>query len=52
MTVPLKPGRPVIFDNWRVLHGRKAFEGRRRVCGGYIAMDDFRARGRGLELDV
>lgn len=25
----------VVFDNWRVLHGRSAFEGLRRICGGY-----------------
>lgn len=31
----LEPGRPVIFDNWRVLHGRSAFTGKRRICGGY-----------------
>lgn len=31
----LKPGRPVIFDNWRVLHGRSEFTGKRRMCGGY-----------------
>lgn len=24
-----------VFDNWRVLHGRNAFEGVRRICGGY-----------------
>ncbi|KAI4187253.1 MAG: hypothetical protein L6R41_002927 [Letrouitia leprolyta] len=31
----LRPGRPLIFDNWRVLHGRSAFTGRREICGGY-----------------
>jgi trimethyllysine dioxygenase len=31
----LEPGRPLIFDNWRVLHGRSAFTGKRRMCGGY-----------------
>ena len=31
---PLKPGRALIFDNWRVLHGRAAFTGVRRLCGG------------------
>lgn len=31
----LKPGRVLIFDNWRVLHGRSAFTGKRRICGGY-----------------
>lgn len=31
----LKPGRPLIFDNWRVLHGRSQFTGKRRMCGAY-----------------
>jgi trimethyllysine dioxygenase len=46
----LRPGRPLsmfyllqlasankflVFDNWRVLHGRSAFTGKRRICGGY-----------------
>lgn len=25
----------VVFDNWRILHGRSAFTGKRRMCGGY-----------------
>jgi trimethyllysine dioxygenase len=25
----------IVFDNWRVLHGRSAFTGKRRICGGY-----------------
>jgi trimethyllysine dioxygenase len=41
--VKLEPGEPVVFDNWRVLHGRRAFEGKRRMCGAYVGMDDFRA---------
>lgn len=40
----LTPGRVLIFDNWRVLHGRRAFEGQRRICGGYINQDDFISR--------
>ena len=31
----LQPGTTLIFDNWRVLHGRSAFTGKRRMCGGY-----------------
>lgn len=31
----LTPGTTVIFDNHRVLHGRSAFTGLRRICGGY-----------------
>lgn len=27
--------RDAVFDNWRVLHGRSAFTGKRRLCGGY-----------------
>ncbi|ETN47036.1 trimethyllysine dioxygenase [Cyphellophora europaea CBS 101466] len=46
--VKLRPGEPVVFDNWRVLHGRKAFEGKRRMCGAYTAMDDFRAGAQAL----
>ena len=29
------------MDNQRVLHGRSAFTGERRMCGAYINMDDF-----------
>ena len=25
----------LVFDNWRVMHARSAFEGKRRMCGGY-----------------
>lgn len=50
--VSLRPGMPVIFDNWRVLHGRRAFEGQRRVCGGYIGMDDFLAKARLVDTRV
>jgi len=42
----LEPGRPLIFDNWRVLHGRAAFTGKRRICGGYVNHDDYISRWR------
>lgn len=35
----LQPGDCVVFDNWRVLHGRREFDttsGRRHLRGGYI----------------
>ncbi|ODQ65581.1 putative gamma-butyrobetaine hydroxylase [Nadsonia fulvescens var. elongata DSM 6958] len=44
--VKLVPGRALIFDNWRVLHGRKAFTGSRRMCGAYINRDDYFSRYR------
>ncbi len=34
----------LVFDNWRVLHGRSAFTGERRMCGAYISRDAFRSR--------
>ncbi|KAG6356668.1 hypothetical protein INS49_014542 [Diaporthe citri] len=46
----LRPGTTVIFNNHRVLHGRTAFTGLRRICGGYISMDDFLSRWRNSNL--
>ncbi|GAA6032096.1 hypothetical protein JCM8097_007071 [Rhodosporidiobolus ruineniae] len=45
----MEPGTAIIFDNHRVLHGRSAFSGTRRLCGAYISGDDYRSRLRGLE---
>ncbi|KLO17232.1 mitochondrial protein [Schizopora paradoxa] len=39
--VQLQPGTAVVVDNHRVLHGRSAFTGKRRMCGAYVGMDDF-----------
>ena len=36
-------GNPVV-DNHRVLHGRSAFNGKRRMCGAYIGMDEYRSK--------
>ncbi|KAK0727335.1 Trimethyllysine dioxygenase [Lasiosphaeria miniovina] len=44
--IQLQPGKTLIFDNWRVLHGRSAFTGIRRICGAYINRDDFVSRWR------
>ena len=46
----LEPGTTLIFDNWRVLHARSAFTGKRRMCGGYINRDDFISRFRSTNL--
>ncbi|KAL4911577.1 hypothetical protein BDW74DRAFT_165000 [Aspergillus multicolor] len=46
----LEPGTALIFDNWRMLHGRSAFTGKRRMCGGYISNDDFLSRYRVLKF--
>jgi len=42
----LQPGEMIIFDNWRLLHGRKEFSGRRRLAGCYLNREDFESRLR------
>jgi len=44
----LAPGEALLFDNWRVLHGRDAFTGLRRLCGGYLNREDVESRLRQL----
>ena len=43
---PLRPGEVLLFDNWRVLHGRAAYRGARRLCGTYLNREDFESRLR------
>ena len=33
-----------MVDNHRVMHGRSAFDGKRRMCGAYIGVDDYRSK--------
>lgn len=42
--VQLSAGTAVIIDNHRVLHGRSAFTGKRRMCGAYIGADEYRSK--------
>lgn len=42
--VQLAPGTMVVIDNWRVMHGRSAFTGQRRMCGAYVGNDDWKSR--------
>jgi len=42
----LRPGDLLIFDNWRVLHGRTAFTGSRRMAGCYVNREDYESRLR------
>lgn len=42
----LQPGEAMLFDNWRVLHGRKAYSGTRTLCGAYLNHEDFESRLR------
>ena len=42
----LRPGEALLFDNWRSLHGRHAYTGKRTLCGAYINHEDFESRLR------
>jgi trimethyllysine dioxygenase len=44
----LQPGNALLFDNWRTLHGRAAYTGRRTLCGAYLNHEDFESRLRML----
>jgi len=41
LTIPLRPGMALIFDNWRLLHGRMGYTGKRVFCGCYHNHEDF-----------
>ncbi len=45
-TVRLEPGDVLITDNWRGLHGRMAYTGRRVFHGCYLNHEDFESRHR------
>ena len=50
LEIAVEAGQLVAFDNWRVLHGRRAFQGARRFQGFYLNREDFESRlrvGRG-----
>jgi trimethyllysine dioxygenase len=42
----LAPGSAMLFDNWRVLHGRTSYTGHRHLCGGYVNREDYESRLR------
>lgn len=46
----LRPGTVVIFDNWRLLHGRSAYTGRRQLCGCYVSRTEFQSVARTMGL--
>jgi trimethyllysine dioxygenase len=44
----MQPGDAMLFDNWRVLHGRLAYSGHRHIAGGYVNREDYESRRRML----
>ncbi|XP_017144391.1 trimethyllysine dioxygenase, mitochondrial [Drosophila miranda] len=49
-SLKLLPGSIVLFDNWRVLHGRQAYTGRRTMSGAYVQRTDFLSKSRVLGI--
>ena len=43
-----RPGDALVFDNWRVLHGRLSYTGHRHLCGCYVNREDYLSRRRML----
>jgi trimethyllysine dioxygenase len=48
ITMRLAPGMALLFDNGRTLHGRRAYQGYRRLCGAYLNREDFDSKLRVL----
>ncbi|XP_047519609.1 trimethyllysine dioxygenase, mitochondrial-like [Pieris napi] len=46
----LKPGVVMVFDNFRLLHGRTGFTGRRVLGGTYVSRTNWMDKARVLEL--
>jgi trimethyllysine dioxygenase len=46
----LEPGALVLFDNWRLLHARDAYQGYRRLAGAYLNKEDVESRLRVLRM--
>lgn len=46
----LTPGTVMIFNNWRLLHGRQAYTGKRVMTGCYVARTDFQSVARTLGI--
>ena len=46
----LKPGSAMFMDNYRLLHGRAGFVGRRRLHGCYLPHDDWVSKARIMGL--
>ncbi|XP_041973188.1 trimethyllysine dioxygenase, mitochondrial isoform X2 [Aricia agestis] len=46
----LMPGTLLVFDNFRVLHGRAGFTGHRVLSGSYVSRSDWLSRARVLRL--
>lgn len=49
LKIPLTPGKTLIFDNWRNMHGRMGYTGQRRFYGCYHSRAEFESKLRVLQ---
>ncbi|XP_055915916.1 trimethyllysine dioxygenase, mitochondrial [Eupeodes corollae] len=49
-TMKLNPGTVVMYDNWRILHARRAYTGNRTMTGCYVQRADFLSKARVLGI--
>jgi len=52
ISMRLAPGTALLFDNGRTLHGRRAYQGVRWLCGAYLNKEDFDSKLRVLRTAV
>ena len=52
LVVRLDPGDALLFNNWRILHGRMEYHGRRVFIGCYHNREDFESRRRVLHAAI
>jgi trimethyllysine dioxygenase len=52
LKIEMKPGTTLIFDNWRNMHGRMAYRGRRYFYGCYHSKAVFESKLRVLQASV
>lgn len=50
ITFKLKPGTVMIFDNWRVMHGRQSYTGKRIMTGCYVARTEYQSALRSNKI--
>ncbi|MFT6725246.1 MAG: trimethyllysine dioxygenase [Arenicella sp.] len=52
LKIDMKPGSTLIFDNWRNLHGRMGFSGRRYFYGCYHSKSVFESKLRIMQSSI
>jgi len=51
LKIPLTPGKTLIFDNWRNMHGRMGYVGKRVFYGCYHSRAEFESKLRVLQSE-